>query len=76
MSRVLPGRRQIVKVKVGKKQNEHFNVCVHKNVYTPDIHNIPNNTQVRSKIYRELYHDIVCIANEGRHIRPLLYFDE
>jgi hypothetical protein len=33
MSRVLPGRRQIVKVKVEKKQNEYFNVCVHKNVY-------------------------------------------
>ena len=31
------------------------------------------NTHVRINIYRELYHGIIYIANEGRHVRIIGY---
>ena len=34
-----------------------------------DLHNLSDNTHVRIKIYREFFHSIVYIANEGRHIK-------
>jgi len=36
-----------------------------------DVYNVFVNTHVRNEIYRELYHDIIDIANEGRHVRIL-----
>jgi hypothetical protein len=33
-------------------------------------HNLPH-THVQAKIYREFYHCIVYIANEGRHVRMI-----
>ena len=52
-----------------KKQNKHFNVCMHHGlvkiyVINP-VHNISGNMHGRSKIYRQFYHVIVYIANEG-----------
>jgi hypothetical protein len=34
-----------------------------------DVCNLYVNTHVRIKIYREFYHCIIYIANEGRHVR-------
>jgi hypothetical protein len=34
-----------------------------------DVCNLFVNTHVRIKIYREFYHCIIYIANEGRHAR-------
>jgi hypothetical protein len=34
-----------------------------------DVCNLFINTHVRIKIYREFYHCIIHIANEGRHVR-------
>jgi hypothetical protein len=34
-----------------------------------DVHNLSINAHVQSKIYREFYHNIVYIPNEGHHIR-------
>jgi len=34
-----------------------------------DVYNFTVNTHVRIKIYREFYHCIIYIANEGRHVR-------
>jgi hypothetical protein len=34
-----------------------------------DVSNLFVNTHVRVKIYREFYHCIIFIANEGRHVR-------
>ena len=34
-----------------------------------DVSNLFVNTHVRVKIYREFYHCIIYIANEGRHVR-------
>ena len=31
-----------------------------------DVNNLLDNTHVRIKIYREFYHGIIYIANEGR----------
>jgi hypothetical protein len=47
-----------------------FNVCMHNsplymNLLRNDDHNL---WHVRTKIYREFYHNIFYIANEGRHI--------
>jgi hypothetical protein len=42
-----------------------------------DVCNFIVNTHVRIKIYREFYHCIIYIANEGRHVRIgffLIYF--
>jgi hypothetical protein len=33
-----------------------------------EINNSFNNTHVQIKIYREFYHDIIYIANEGRRV--------
>jgi len=34
-----------------------------------DVYNLLVFTHVRIKIYREFYHGIIYIANEGRHFR-------
>jgi hypothetical protein len=39
-----------------------------------DVCNLFVNTHVRIKIYREFYHCIIYIANEGRHIRILIKY--
>jgi hypothetical protein len=39
------------------------------NLFRNDIYNLFVNTHVRIKIYREFYHGIIYIANEGRHVR-------
>ena len=37
------------------------------------IYNLFFNTHVRIQIYREFYHIIIYIANEGRHVRTINY---
>ena len=44
------------------------------NVLRNDVYNLFVNRHVRIKIYRKLYHDIIYIANEGRHVRIFYYF--
>ena len=39
------------------------------NSLSNDVCNLFVNTHVRIKIYREFYHCIIYIANEGRHVR-------
>ena len=57
----------------------HFYICT-KNVRTSvlyeymnslrnDVCNLFVNTHVRNKMYREFYHCVIYIANEGRHVR-------
>ena len=36
------------------------------NLLRNDVYNLIVNTHVRIKIYREFYHGIIYIANEGR----------
>jgi hypothetical protein len=53
-----------------KETRQFFNVCMHNGpvcmkLLRNDIHNL---SHVRIKIYREFYHDIFYIANEGRQI--------
>jgi hypothetical protein len=40
-----------------------------------DVCNFIVNTHVRIKIYREFYHCIIYIANEGRHVRIVFFRD-
>ena len=37
------------------------------------VNNVCGNTHVRIKIYREFYHGITYIANEGYHVRIIEY---
>ena len=39
------------------------------NLLRNDVYNLFVNTHVQIKIYREFYHGIIYIANEGRHVR-------
>ena len=41
-----------------------------------DVYNLFVNTHVRIKIYREFYHGIIHIANEGRYVRIKKQFIE
>ena len=37
------------------------------------VNNLCGNTHVQIKIYRQLYHSIIYIANEGHHVRIIEY---
>jgi hypothetical protein len=39
------------------------------NLLRNDFYNLFVNMHVRIKMYREFYHSIIYIANEGRHVR-------
>jgi hypothetical protein len=41
--------------------------------YRNDVLNLSDHTHVRIKIYREFYHGITYIANEGYHVRIIEY---
>jgi hypothetical protein len=41
----------------------------HMNSLRNDVCNLFVNTHVRIKIFREFYHCLIDIANEGRHVR-------
>ena len=49
-------------------------LCEYMNLPRNDVCNFFVDTHVRLKIYRELYHCIIYIANEGRHFRKLNIF--
>jgi len=44
--------------------------------HSNDVHDLFDNTHVRSKIYQEFYHGIVNIANEGCLVRIFSIFSD
>ena len=42
------------------------------NLLKNDVYNLFVNTHVRIEIYREFYHGIIYIANEGHHVRIII----
>ena len=63
-----------------KKHFENFYVCIvttvlyeHMNLLRNYVYNLFFNTHVRIKIYQEFYHSIIYRANEGRHVRIILW---
>jgi len=67
---------------VGKKNNMGILIFVctmvlyeYMNSLRNDVCDLFVNTHVRIKIYREFYHCIIYIANEGRHVR-IIKFDK